>query len=123
MAGEPSLNPPECPEMPEPTDDEWLAWRLKHRSDELWEWLGDVKHEDIMEAIDAHIVEPRLKGKRVDCAKIGQALIDLVNEWVEMGDASDFYDDNPPSEPDCDGPDEPDYEPCNRFYDGTGSPY
>lgn len=126
MAGEPPLDPPDYPELPEPCDDEWVAWRMG-KIDEFWEWILEEKQDEVIEAIE-HVLIPFLPppmGKGCMCSdesklKSGQALVDLIEEFIQAGDLNDFHNENPPKEPDCDGPpDRPD-DDCPQFYDGTG---
>jgi|TARA_R100000458_G_scaffold57338_1_gene63381 uncharacterized protein with HEPN domain len=119
MAKEPPLDPPDY-DGPEPTDDEWVDWRL-----------GDldylVEDDNVIEAIDTvlrTVGEAIKNGKdnKEDFAKdIGQSVIEAVEQYVKDGDLSDFVEDmKQKAADDFVEPDEPDYEPCHRYYDGTG---
>jgi len=125
MAKEPPLDPPDEIELPEPDQDSWDHWRLVDKAEDFWEWIKEVKIDELDEAIE-HVLVPFIPGKKgrpgsgESKLKAGQALVDLIEEWIQMGDVNDYHGDNPSGPPDCDGPDEPDYEPCQRFYDGTG---
>jgi hypothetical protein len=120
MAGEPSLDPPEPEDYPEPDEDAWAKWRLS--GDEFYEWLQEEKWEDIEKTVHEEIIEPRLKGKPINKEKMGQLFVDLMNEFAEGGTVADFWDDHPPDEPDSDPP-EPEELGCHPMYDGTGSPW
>jgi len=125
MAKEPPLDPPDEIELPEPDQDSWDHWRLVDKAEDFWEWIKEVKIDELDEAIE-HVLVPFIPGKKrrpgsgESKLKAGQALVDLIEEWIQMGDLNDYHEDNPSGPPDCDGPDEPDYEPCPQFYDGTG---
>jgi hypothetical protein len=128
MAGEPPLDPPDEIELPEPDQDSWDHWRLVDKAEDFWEWIKEVKVDELTEAIE-HVLVPFIPGKtgrpgsRESKLKAGQALVDLIEEWIQMGDLNDYHEDNPSGPPDCDGPDEPPYEPVHPMYDGTGNPY
>tara|TARA_R110000737_G_scaffold251212_1_gene260745 strand:+ start:1124 stop:1507 length:384 start_codon:yes stop_codon:yes gene_type:complete len=125
MAGEPPLDPPDYPELPEPDQDEWDKWMLISKEAEFWEWILEDKQDELVMAIE-HVLVPFIPGKPGrpggddSKRKAGQALVDLIEEWIQMGDLNDFHADNPPGEPDCDGPpDRPD-DDYPQHYDGTG---
>jgi len=129
MAGEPPLDPPDEIELPEPDQDDWDQWRLVSRAEDFWEWIMEDKIDELTEAIE-HVLVPFIPGGKgrpgsdSSKRKAGQALVDLIEEWIQMGDLNDYHEDNPSGPPERDGPvDEPPYEPVHRYYDGTGNPY
>ena len=128
MAGEPPLDPPDEIELPEPDQDDWDQWRLVSKAEDFWEWIMEDKVDELTEAIE-HVLVPFIPGKTgrpggdVSKRKAGQALVDLIEEWIQMGDLNDYHEDNPSGSPDYDGPDEPPYEPVHKYYDGTGNPH
>jgi len=125
MAGEPRLDPPDEIELPEPDQDSWDHWRLVDKAADFWEWITKDKIDELTEAIE-HALVPFIPGKtgspgsKESKLEAGQALADLIEEWIKMGDLNDYHKDNPSGPADCDGPDEPHHEPCPQFYDGTG---
>ena len=125
MAGEPRLDPPDEIELPEPDQDSWDHWRLVDKATDFWEWITEDKIDELTEAIE-HVLVPFIPGEtgspgsKESKLEAGQALADLIEEWIKMGDLNDYHEDNPSGPADCDGPDEPPYEPCPQFYDGTG---
>jgi len=120
MAKEPRLDPPDYDDGPEPTDQEWTEWRLRDM-----DYL--VEDDDIVEACDSvlrEIGQALIDNKNIDYAKIGKDLEDAVKKYAAEGDMSEVAEwqqhmADKASE-DFNEPDEPDYEPCPRFYDGTG---
>lgn len=129
MAGEPSLDPPDEIELPEPHDDDWNQWRLVDKAEDFWEWIIETKIDELTRAIE-NVLVPFIPGSSLyegdlpesyeSKLKAGQELVDLVKEWIQLGTIEDYHEDNPSGSPSYDEPDEPDYEPCPRFYDGTG---
>lgn len=125
MAGEPRLDPPDEIELPEPDQDDWDQWRLVDKAEDFWEWIMEDMLDELTEAIE-HVLVPFIPGKtgrpgsKESRLKAGQALADLIEEWIKLGSIEDYHKDNPSGSPSCDEPDEPDYEPCHRYYDGTG---
>jgi len=119
MAKEPPLDPPDYDE-PEPTDDEWLEWRL-----------GDldylVEDDNVIEAIDTvlrTVGEAIKNGKdnEKDFAKdIGLSVIDVVGQYVRDGNLSDFIEHvRQKAADDFVEPDPPDDDDYPQHYDGTG---
>ena len=124
MAGEPRLDPPDEIELPEPDQDSWDHWRLVDKAEDFWEWIMEDKVDELTEAIE-HVLVPFIPGKtgrpgsKESRLRAGQALADLMEEWIKLGSIEDYHKDNPSGSPSYDEPDEPDYEPCHRYYDGT----
>lgn len=120
MAKEPPLDPPEYDEYPEPTDDEWLDWRL-----------GDldylVEDDKVIDAIDAVLrkVAEAVKSKEEDkdgfAKSIGETMVEIVEDYIKDGDLNDFMEDmKQRAADDFVEPDPPDDDDYPEFYDGTG---
>jgi len=120
MAKEPPLDPPEYDEYPEPTDDEWLDWRL-----------GDldylVEDDKVIDAIDTVLrkVAEAIKAKEEDkdgfAKSIGETMVEIVEDYIKDGDLNDFMEDmKQKAADDFVEPDPPDNDDYPEFYDGTG---
>jgi len=127
MAREPRLDPPDEIELPEPDQDSWDHWRLVDKATDFWEWITEDKIDELTEAIDTvlrAVGEAIKNGKdnKEDFAKdIGVSVIEAVEQYIKDGDLSDFVEDmKQKAADDFVEPDEPHYEPCPQFYDGTG---
>lgn len=119
MAKEPPLDPPDYDE-PEPTNDEWLEWRL-----------GDldylVEDDNIIESIDTVL---RAVGEAIKSGKdnkegfaenIGLSVIEAVEQYIKDGDLNDFVEDmKQKAADDFVEPDPPDDDDYPQYYDGTG---
>ena len=120
MAKEPPLDPPDYDEGPEPTDDEWLDWRL-----------GDldylVEDDKVIDAIDAVLrkVAEAIKSKEESkdgfTKSIGETMVEIVEDYIKDGDLNDFMEDmKQKAADDFVEPDPPDDDDYPEFYDGTG---
>jgi len=120
MAKEPPLDPPDYDEGPEPTDDEWLDWRL-----------GDldylVEDDKVIDAIDAVLrkVAEAIKSKEESkdgfTKSIGETMVEIVEDYIKDGDLNDFMEDmRQKAADDFVEPDPPDDDDYPEFYDGTG---
>jgi len=119
MAGEPPLDPPDYDEGPEPTDEEFAQWKLRDM-----DYL--VEDEDVVEAVDTvlrRIGQDIIDGKKTSKDEIAKILIDAVNVFASEGDMCEVGEwqqhMRDKAKEDFVEPDEPDYEPCHRYYDGT----
>lgn len=117
---EPPLDPPDYDEGPEPTDDEWLDWRL-----------GDldylVEDDKVIDAIDTVLrkVAEAIKAKEEDkdgfAKSIGETMVEIVEDYIKDGDLNDFMEDmKQKAADDFVEPDPPDDDDYPEFYDGTG---
>ena len=118
MAKEPPLSPPDPCDGPEPSEQEWVEWRLA----DLDYLVEDDKVIDVCDTVLREIGQAMVDNKDVDYAKIGKAMFGAVEVYAAGGELSDFADDmKADNEPD--EPDDPPDEGCHQFYDGTGSPW
>ena len=120
MAGEPPLSPPDYDDGPEPTDQEWTEWRLRDM-----DYL--VEDEDIIEVCDTvlrSIGQALIDNKKIDYPEIGKKMAEAVEAYAKEGDMCEVGEwQNEMAEKAKENfvePDEPPYEPCHRYYDGTG---
>ena len=120
MAKEPPLDPPDYDEGPEPTDDEWLDWRL-----------GDldylVEDDKVIDAIDAVLrkvakaIMSKEESKDGFAKSIGETMVEIVEDYIKDGDLNDFVEDMKQKAADAFvEPDPPDDDDYPEFYDGTG---
>tara|TARA_R100001198_G_C5190019_1_gene183072 strand:+ start:480 stop:848 length:369 start_codon:yes stop_codon:yes gene_type:complete len=120
MAKEPPLDPPDYDEGPEPTDDEWLDWRL-----------GDldylVEDDKVIDAIDAVLrkvakaIMSKEESKDGFAKSIGETMVEIVEDYIKDGDLNDFIEDmKQKAADDFVEPDPPDDDDYPEFYDGTG---
>jgi len=113
---EPPLSPPDPCDGPEPTEAEWLEWRLQD--------LDCLMEDDkLVEACDTalrEIGQAMRDNKAVDYAGIGKALFGAVEAYVGEGEFADFEQDmKDKAAEDFVEPDPPD-DDYPEFYDGTG---
>ena len=114
---EPPLSPPDPCDGPEPTDSEWLEWRLQ----ELDCLMEDDKLVEACDTALQEIGQAMIDNKDIDYEKIGKALFGAVEVYVGEGDFSDFEQDaKDKAAEDFVEPAPPDDDDYPEFYDGTG---
>ena len=120
MAKEPPLDPPEYDDYPEPTDDEWLDWRL-----------GDldllVEDDNVIDSVDtvlrkvAEAIKSNEENKDGFAKHIGETMVEIVENYIKEGSLDDFFEDaKQRAADDFVEPDPPDDDDYPEFFDGTG---
>ena len=123
MAKEPPLDPPDYDDGPEPTEQEWREFRLRDM-----DYL--VEDDEVVEAVDEalrKVGQALIDGDEPSKEEIGEIVIGAVTKYADEGDQCEVAEwQKEKAEEAAENfsePDEPPYEPCHKYYDGTGKPW